>query len=219
MLLAIVPAYNEAKRIEDVIKKLQDHVDEVVVVDDCSSDSTVEVAQKAGATVVTHKINLGQGAALETGHAYARKVGAEYVLHFDGDGQFDVADISPALAMLKEQKLDVVLGSRFMQKKGNVPPMKRYVIHPLARVFNFLITGLWLTDAHNGFRILNKKALNAIHIQQNRMAHASEILALVKKNNLTVAEVPITVTYHEYGQRGSAAFVIVRDLILGKFVK
>jgi len=219
MFFAIIPAYNEEDRISGVIEGLRGHVDRVVVVDDASVDCTVQRAQKAGATVLRHKINRGQGAALQTGHAYARKHGAEHVIHFDGDGQFDVLDIGPALRRLKKSGVDVVLGSRFLDNRSNMPWFKKNILHPIGRVINKLFSGLHLSDVHNGFRVLNKKALEKIVITQDRMAHATEIPALIKKHNLSYIEFPVKVTYHEYGQRASGGVQVLKDLIFGKFVR
>jgi glycosyltransferase involved in cell wall biosynthesis len=131
MILAIVPAYNEADHIGSVVSDLQEVVDEVVVVNDCSVDDTVAIALEAGATVLSHNINRGAGAALETGHAYARAIGASYVVHFDGDGQFTATEIPLALAALKRANADVLFGSRFLHGNGkDLPWSKRYIIHP-----------------------------------------------------------------------------------------
>ncbi len=219
MLFAIVPAYNEEKRIGSVVKSLFDHVDKVIVVDDYSADNTSQKAHDAGAIVLRHKINLGQGAALETGHEYARRNNAEYVLHFDGDGQFDVADIAPALETLQKEQVDILFGSRFLDKRSNIPWFKRYIVLPLGRIVNQLFGSIPLRDSQNGFRILNKTALDRIRITQNRMAHATEIMGLVRKHDLNYIEFPVKVTYHEYGQGASGGFRIVKDLLLGKFVK
>lgn len=219
MFIAIVPAYNEEKRISSVIQSLLSHVDEVVVVDDCSSDETASLAKKTGATVLRHKINLGQGAALETGHAYARERGAQYVLHFDGDGQFSVKDIIPALEKLKQEQADVILGSRFLDNRSRVPWFKRAVLLPAGVCINKLCTGLKLSDAHNGFRILNANALDKIRITYDRMAHATEIISLIKKHNLKHIEFPVQVVYHAYGQGTIAGFRILKDLVFGVFVK
>lgn len=221
MFVAIVPAYNEEKRIGQVVRDLAVYVDEVVVVDDKSEDSTIIEAKNNGATVLRHKINLGQGAALETGHEYARRVGADYVIHFDGDGQFSAEDIKPALAKLQIDNVDIILGSRFLgnNKNKTIPWTKRYILSPVSRFIDRLFSGLKLTDAHNGFRILNKNALEKIKITQNGMAHASEIPNLIKKHNLKYSEIPITVYYHEYGQGLSGGFKIVRDLLIGRFIK
>lgn len=219
MLIAVVPAYNEEKNIGSVVRNLFEHVDNVVVVDDCSKDNTSEVAKEAGATVLSHKINRGQGAALQTGHDYALKVDADHVLHFDGDGQFDVYDIGPAMIKLKETDSDILFGSRFLDGRSNIPWFKKHVLLPLGRMMNKFFTQMHLTDAHNGFRILNRKALEKINITQDKMAHASEIPTLVKKYSLKYVEHPVKVTYHEYGQGVRGGFAIVRDLVMGRFVK
>lgn len=219
MFIAILPAYNEEKMIGSVVRSLFGYVDEIVVVDDGSRDSTAQLARDAGATVLVHKINRGQGAALETGHEYARRIGADYVIHFDADGQFHVEDILPALAHLQYNNAEVLFGSRFLGKNTEIPFFKKQVVLPIAKIINMLFTRAYLSDAHNGFRILSKKALQEISIEQDRMAHATEIPAQVKKKNLAFVEFPVQVSYHEYGQGSAAGFMIIRDLVIGKFVK
>lgn len=219
MFIAIVPSYNEEKRIGAVVQSLSSHVDEIIVVDDGSEDDTATVAKAHGATVLHHEINRGQGAALQTGHEYALAHGAEYVLHFDADGQFDVADILPALTKLTEEHADVILGSRFLEKFSTIPWFKRAILFPIGRTINRLWSGLHLTDVHNGFRILNRRALEAITITHDRMAHATEIPSVIKANNLRYLEYPVTVTYHEYGEGMRSGVKVVVDLLLGRFVK
>lgn len=219
MLLAVVPAYNEEKTIGSVIRSLFEHVDKVVVVDDGSTDDTLCEAQRANAVVLRHEINRGQGASLETGHEYARKIGVDYVLHFDADGQFDVSDIAPALKALQESGADILFGSRFLGKKSNIPFFKRWLVLPISKFLNFLISKLFLSDVHNGFRILTRRALDSIRITQDRMAHATEIVAQVKKNNLKYIEFPVTVRYSEYGQGVGGGLRVLRDLVMGKFIK
>jgi polyprenyl-phospho-N-acetylgalactosaminyl synthase len=219
MFIAIVPAYNEEKRIGSVVRSLFKHVDKVVVVDDCSSDKTKITAKEAGALVLSHSINRGQGASLETGQSYARQIGADYILHFDGDGQLDVNDINPALEKLKKEKADILFGSRFLNKNSNIPVAKKYFIHPLAKIFDRFFTGLRLTDAHNGFRILNNKALNKIQITQDRMAHASEIPRLTKKHNLNYTEFSVHVTYYEFGQNIGGGVNILKDIFTSLFIR
>ncbi len=219
MILAIVPAYNEEKRIGAVIERLLQHCDQVVVIDDGSHDNTSELARSAGATVLIHEINRGQGAAFETGHEYARRVGATHVVHFDGDGQFHVEDIAPALAKLTDANADILFGSRFLGAPSWIPPFKRYLLLPLGRMVDRFFGGLRLTDSHNGFRILSQKALEVLRITQDRMAHASEIPALVKQHRLRYVEFPVRVTYHEYGQRASGGLLVLKDLALGRFLK
>ncbi|MFA6427514.1 MAG: glycosyltransferase family 2 protein [Candidatus Magasanikbacteria bacterium] len=219
MFIAIVPAYNEEKIIGPVVRDLLAHVDKVVVVDDGSSDATSEIAQHSGAFVLRHAINRGQGAALETGDEYARITEAHYVLHFDADGQFDVSDIKPALEQLKFAEADMLFGSRFLGKKSNMPLFKKIILLSVGRFVNKLFGGLQLSDVHNGFRILNKRALDCVGIRQDGMAHATEIISLVKKNKLKFIEFPVVVTYHEYGQGLRSGIGIIKDLLWKNFLK
>lgn len=221
-VLAIVPAYNEEKRIKDVVLSLMntDSVDTVLVVDDASQDNTAFYARKAGAVVIVHIENLGQGAALETGHEYARRNDYDLVVHFDGDGQFDTQDIAPAIETLEDHRADLLCGSRFLLAKqtASLPLFKRKVILPLARVLiDRLFFSIRLTDSHNGFRVLTKHALYNISITQNRMAHATQIPAQATKRKLKIVEFPVTVTYHEFGQGVGGGFRIIKELFMGIF--
>lgn len=228
MVFIILPAHNEEKNIGRVIRGLvyntdyadvgEDYADmKIVVIDDGSMDKTGEIARQEGATVIRHEINRGQGAALQTGDEYALAQGAETIVHFDADGQFNPADIVPALKLIQEGKADVVFGSRFLDGRTKMPRIKRRIILPISRWINFVFTGVWLTDAHNGFRVLNRAAAEKINITQDRMAHNSEIVAQIKKNNFRFVEIPVEVVYHEYGQGVSGGVRILIDLLLGKF--
>lgn len=220
MVFVIVPAYNEEKNIGRVVRGLfQYGYDKVLVVDDGSNDNTGLAAQEAGAAVLRHPINRGQGAALQTGNEYALSREADIIVHFDGDGQFDPADIESAIKCLKEKQLDVVLGSRFLDRRSRVPFFKKFIVLPIGRLINFLLTGLWLSDVHNGFRILSRRALEQIKIKQDRMAHNSEIIAQIKQNNLKFTEHPVVVYYYEYGQGIAGGFKILRDWIFARFIK
>ncbi len=219
MFIAIVPAYNEAKHIKRVIKELLPFVSEVVVVDDCSTDDTATRARACGATVLQHRVNRGQGAALETGHAYARAKAAQLVLHFDADGQFDSADILPAKQHLEEQGADILFGSRFLDTRSSIPWIKKWILLPLGKLFNRFHGAAALSDAHNGFRLLTAKALADIVITQDRMAHASEIPLLASQAGLKIVEFPVKVTYHEYGQTATQGITIVKDMLIGRFIR
>lgn len=218
MLLAIVPAHNEAQTIGSVVRSLFEHVERVVVVDDGSVDGTEEAAHAAGAIVLRHALNRGQGAALETGHEYAREIGAEYVLHFDADGQFDAADIPGALAHMRERGADILFGSRFLGARSNVPASKRLFLLPFARLVDRLMGAPRLSDAHNGFRILNARALAKMRITQDRMAHATEIPVLAREYGLRIAEYPVRVRYRGYGQNARGGLGILKDLFFGRFL-
>lgn len=219
MVYIIVPAYNEEKNIGRVVRGLFEHGwRDVVVVDDGSTDATAAAARAAGAMVVSHPVNRGQGAALQTGDEYALARSASYTVHFDGDGQFNPGDIAPALRMAEEENLDVVLGSRFLDRRSRVPRLKRCVILPVSRWINFVFTGLWLTDAHNGFRVLSARALERIVITEDHMAHNTEITAAIKKYGLRFREFPVEVTYRTMGQGVLGGLKIVFDLVMHKFI-
>lgn len=217
MLAVILPAYNEEKKIGRVLRDLFERgYTNIIVVDDGSKDNTGKIALEEGAVVITHPLNRGQGAALQTGNDYALLTGIRTVVHFDADGQFDADDISHSLSIFKEGGYDAVLGSRFMDRRSSVPFSKKIIIFPIARFINFLLTGVWLTDAHNGFRILSSSALKKIRIRQDGMAHNTEIVRLLKKNNLKFCECPVKVTYDEYGQNLFGGIKILSDIIKSK---
>lgn len=221
----VIPAYNEEKNIAEVVKKVKPLVDEIVVVDDGSGDQTVRAAREQGVVVLKHLINRGQGAALETGNQYALKQKAEIIVHFDADGQFLAEEIKDIVRPIKEGEAEVVFGSRFLGKKSEIPWFKEKIIIPLAGLVNRLLINVSLSDPQSGFRALSKKAAGKIRIENDGMAHCSEILYKVFKNNFKVKEVPITVVYRGFGQgllagkgRGSGGFKIVRDLLMAKLM-
>ncbi len=215
----IVPAFNEAGKIGRVVRGLFEHgFDRVVVVDDGSSDDTAAVAKEAGAAVLIHRVNRGQGAALQTGNVYALRQGAEAVVHFDGDDQFSPEDVLGAVEFMRLKKIDMVLGSRFLDDRSRVPFLKRWLLLPLGRMVNRVLTGVALSDAHNGFRVLSRRALSTMELSHDRMAHASEYVAEIKKKKLLFAEYPVRVTYHEYGQGFQGGLVAVFEFIFGQWL-
>ncbi|MFT4311122.1 MAG: glycosyltransferase family 2 protein [Candidatus Woesearchaeota archaeon] len=213
----LIPAYNEEKSIGRVIEDLKkEGYKDVLVVDDGSKDDTSKIAKSKGAVVLRHLINRGQGAALQTGMSYLKDK-ADVVVHFDADGQHDARQIKRFLAKIK--KFDVVLGSRFLDDTTKLPFSKR-VMFKGALFVSFFMSGLWLSDTHNGFRALNKKALNKIYLKQDDMAHATEILEQIKINKLKYAEVPVTITYSNYSMnKGQSVFNSVKILFKNFYFK
>jgi len=213
----VVPAFNEAAVIHGVLRSVLAHFSSVVVVDDCSKDTTGQVSRAAGAVVLRHPINLGQGAALQTGIDYALAQGADAVVTFDADGQHDPADAVAMVTLLREARCDVVLGSRFRGATVNMPRRKRLLLK-LAIAYTRLTTGLDLSDTHNGLRVFSAQAAGRIRITQDRMAHASEILAQVARQHLSYREAPCTVSYTSHskakGQRLTGSVTILRDLMI-----
>jgi glycosyltransferase involved in cell wall biosynthesis len=217
--ICVIPAYNEAKHIAEVVKRVRPFVDEIIVVDDCSKDETANLARLAGAHVLLHPINRGQGAALQTGDDYALKNGADIIIHFDADNQFQAEEIPSLTQPIEKGEAEAVLGSRFLSKKSELPPFKKNIIMPLARLFNRLFFNIRLTDPQSGFRALSSKAAKQIIITNDGMAHCSEILHQLFKNKIKTIEIPITVIYHEYGQKFSGGFRIIKDIMIKGIIK
>jgi len=217
-VIVVIPAYNEEKTIVELINKVKPLVDEIIVVDDGSKDQTAHLAEKQKVIVLRHLINRGQGAALQTGNQYALKRGGEIIVHFDADGQFLAEEIKDIVQPLKKGEADVVFGSRFLEKKSEIPWLKKQIIIPLAHLVNKLMIGFSLTDPQSGFRALSRKAVEIIQIENDGMAHCSEILYKVFKNNFKIKEVPITVIYHNFGQRFGGGIKIIKDLFLAKLM-
>ena len=214
----VVAAMNEASVIGSVVANVVPH-GQVVVVDDGSHDDTAEAANAAGAHVLRHLLNRGQGAALQTGLAYALKSGARHIVTFDADGQHRVEDALAMVERVKARGLDAVLGSRFLGSTVGMSWRKGLVLKA-AVIFTRLTTGLALTDTHNGLRVFSRKGAQAIDIRQDRMAHASEILSQIAHKKLSFEEAPVTIVYTDYsiakGQRLSNAVRIVEDLVMGR---
>lgn len=221
-LWIVIPAYNEGEVLRNVVAGVTASYKNVVVVDDCSTDNTSAAACAGGAIVLRHPINLGQGAALETGIRYALLQEAKIIVTFDADGQHRVEDIAVLSKRLAETGADIVIGSRFLGQATGIPWLRRIVLR-LAVIFTRITSGVSLTDAHNGFRLFTRYAAEKIHIGQNRMAHASEIIDKIGALGLSVAEAPVTILYTEYslrkGQKLSNAINILSELFIARLNK
>ncbi|NCB47809.1 glycosyltransferase family 2 protein [bacterium] len=218
-ITCVIPAYNEAANISRVINKVKPFVSEIIVIDDASQDDTSQVAQKEEVVVLRHIVNRGQGAALRTGTNLALARGADIIVHFDADDQFQATDIPKMIAPIISKEADAVLGSRFLTKDTKLPKMKRYFIMPLARLINRWFFNIRLTDPQSGFRALSRKSAEKLTIDNDGMAHCSEILYKLFQNQNRLQEVPITVVYHEYGQKFSGGLKIIKDLLIQKLIK
>lgn len=196
----VVPLFNEAAVIADVVTQARQTFGKIVCVDDGSTDGSAALADAAGAVVVRHPINLGQGAALQTGFDYVRQDPAmRYAVTFDSDGQHQVSDAVAMVELLRRGEVDVVFGSRFLDARTQPGRLKKVVLRVATGMSN-LTTGARLTDAHNGLRALNRAALEAVQIRQNRMAHASEIVSRVADAGLRYTESPVHVLYTDYSK-------------------
>jgi glycosyltransferase involved in cell wall biosynthesis len=189
-----------------------------VCIDDGSSDGSAQAAQSAGAVVVRHPVNLGQGAALQTGFEYALSVPSmRWVVTFDADGQHQVSDVLEMLELARTDGLDVVFGSRFLDDRTEAGFLKGLVLKAAVGYTN-LTTGTRLTDAHNGLRVMSRDVVSQLDITQNRMAHASELVHQVGKLGIRYGESPVHILYTDYsrskGQSLWNAVNILADLIL-----
>lgn len=216
---AIIPLYNEAQVIGDVVRDLRTRIPNVLCIDDGSVDASVEEARKAGAHVAVHPINLGQGAALQTGFSWVlANTDARYVVTFDADGQHQSQDAAHMVDVAREENLGFVLGSRFIDGMTlEMSAAKRVVLH-LAAAFSRMRSKMSLTDAHNGLRVIRRDALDKVFLSQNRMAHASQIIEQLGQTGLAWREVGVHIRYTDYsrakGQSMLNAINILVELML-----
>lgn len=219
-MFIIIAAYNEQEVIEQVAGEVRTHWPNVVVVDDGSTDATFEAAQRSATHVLRHVINRGQGAALQTGIEYALRRGAQYIVTFDADGQHRPEDISAMISPIAEGRCAITLGSRFLSRRAVNLPWARRVLLRLAVAFTRLVNRMPVTDAHNGLRCFSRRAAQQITITADRMAHASELIDLIRRTHLPVEEVPVEIRYTEYslakGQSSAAALRIVFHYLMSR---
>jgi glycosyltransferase involved in cell wall biosynthesis len=222
-IFIVVPAYNEARAIGTVVTNLMSAGwRNVLVIDDGSSDETRAAARAAGALVLTHVINRGQGAALQTGISYALQRGAEVIVTFDSDGQHRVEDLEGLIAPILDQTADVTLGSRFLGSTEKIPRSRKLLLRA-AVWFTRFTSGLRVTDAHNGLRAFSRNAAARIHIDLDRMAHASELIDQVARGRMRFVEVPVHIRYSDYsrrkGQSSLGAFRVLFDYIWSRWTR
>lgn len=212
----VIPVYNEQQVIAEVAEHVLRTFPNVVCVDDGSRDGSAEQIVRTGAHLVRHPINMGQGAALQTGLSYARtRRGARYFITFDADGQHRVEDALALLEVARSGAADVVLGTRFGPDAGRIPLLKRLVLRTVVAL-SPTARKLKLTDAHNGLRVLTRPVADDLRITLNGMAHASEIVSYLARSSWRVREVPVTIIYSTYSQAKGQSLVngvnIVFDL-------
>ena len=217
----VIPAFNEAAVIGEVIADVRSVFDHVVCVDDGSTDGTGETARRAGAHLVRHPINLGQGAAIQTGVEYARKQpGARVFATFDADGQHRVKDVAAMIDRLCAGHVDVVIGTRFSKDQGGSRPpfLKRIVLQTATRLSP---SGrrLGLTDTNNGLRVFNKKVADGLDIRMSGMSHANEFVMLIAENHWRVVEQPVEVLYTEYSKSKGQPLLNGVNIIFDGFLR
>jgi glycosyltransferase involved in cell wall biosynthesis len=201
----VVPVYNEGQVIADVVRHAQQTFPNIVCVDDGSADDSAARVRTTGAHLVRHPVNLGQGAAIQTGVEYARaQPGAEYFVTFDADGQHQVEDVVRMVERLRSEevggeRVDIVVGTRFKTgaDTSHIPWIKRLVLKTVV-MLSPRTRRLGLSDAHNGLRAFNRTVAEQMSIKLNGMGHASEIVEMIDRWKWRVAEEPVTILYTEY---------------------
>ena len=191
-----IPAFNEEKNIAKIIMNLKKITDSIIVCDDGSSDMTSEISSELGATVVKHKKNLGYGAAIKTIFEKSKDLQSDILVTFDADGQHRIEDIQIVTEPIIKEKVDVVIGSRFLDMKSeDMPNYRKVGIKLITKVTNLSIKEK-LTDSQSGFRAYSKRALEKISLTDEGMGISTEILIKASKLDLGIAEVPIVVNYN-----------------------
>ena len=217
----VIPTYNEVQMLPATLESLLAYDYTIVVVDDGSKDHTWDILSAHPVIGLRHPINLGQGAALQTGVTYSLEQGAKIIVHFDADGQHRAEYIQSLVAPVENGEADVALGSRFLRKADAqaVPPLRRVLLRGAVLV-NGLLTGVWLSDAHNGMRAFSAAAARQIKLRENGYAHATEIIAEIGRLKLRCVERPTHVTYSSYarlkGQSPWNSINVLIDLLLRK---
>ena len=189
-----IPAYNEEKNIAKIITKLKKITDSIIVCDDGSSDMTSEIAKNLGVIVISHKKNMGYGAAIRTIFEKSAEIGSDILVTFDADGQHRVEDVSRVLRPLENSEADIVIGSRFLGKQSNVPNYRKLGIKVITQVTNSSLKTK-LTDSQSGFRAYSKQVLSKISLSEIGMGISTEILIKASSGGLRITEVPITILY------------------------
>lgn len=216
----VMPLYQEATVVADVVTELRATFPHVLCIDDGSSDGCGDLALAAGAVVATHPINLGQGAALQTGFDWVlRDTDARWVLTFDADGQHAVDDAVAMVDLARAEDLAIVFGSRFLDGDTRGPSGARRLVLRLAAAATRWRTGLHLTDAHNGLRLIRRDALAWVDLDRNRMAHATQIVHQLAATGLPWREMPVHIRYTEYSRAKGQSLLnsvnILVELVMG----
>jgi len=219
----VIAAYCEQTMVARVVEEVRERFPNVVVVDDGSPDATAQRARDAGAQVLRHVINRGQGAALQTGIAWALERGAEIVVTFDADGQHEAGDLPRLVAPICAGDVDVVLGSRFLTgRPADIPTVRRLILSA-GVLFTRLTSGLRLSDTHNGLRAFSRAAARQLDLRLDRMAHASELIDQVRRSGLPFAEVAVRIRYSDYsrakGQSSGNAIRIALDYLVDRVLR
>ena len=216
-IYVIVPAFNEQNVIKDIINNLLKNFSNVIVINDGSNDKTLEIINDLDIKILNHEINLGVGAAVQTGFDYVSNIpGAKAVITFDADGQHLVDD---AVAMAKEILIcdeGIIFGTRFPKHSKNIPKVKRIVLKLIAKITD-LVTGVTLSDAHNGLKAYKVSTIKELELQFSSYSYESELITQVAKKKIDYKEMSTDIKYTSYsikkGQKLLNGLLIIEDLL------
>lgn len=195
----VIPAFNEAPRIRETLNEVNQHFSNIFVVDDGSTDETFFEAKKTLVEVTRHPINLGQGAAIQTGITKAlMNPDINFIVTFDADGQHSINSAIGIVREIKNSQVDIIIGSRFLEETSTNMPSQKKIILKLGIIFTRLDSGLRVTDTHNGLRVMNRKFAQSLNIRHPGMAHASEIVKHIKISQAKWKEFPAQIIYTNY---------------------
>ncbi|MGB7448314.1 MAG: glycosyltransferase family 2 protein [Ornithinimicrobium sp.] len=217
--VVVIPVFNEAAVIAQVVSAARSAFGCIVCVDDASADDSAAVALAAGATVLRHPFNLGQGAALQTGIRYALEAtDSAYLVTFDADGQHQVADALAMTHHAHRRGLAVVFGSRFLDDRTHPGRLRRMLLKSAVWLTNQQ-TGMRLSDAHNGLRVIRRDAAARLDLRQNRMAHATEIVLQLGRTRLPWGEYPVHVLYTDYSRAKGQSLMNAVNVLMDSILK
>lgn len=195
----VIPVYNEAQIIGEVLRETQAKTDYVtIVIDDGSSDDSFIQAAIHGALTLKHRLNRGKGAAVKTGVMAANLLGADIVVTMDGDGQHAPEDIEALISPILENEADVVLGSRALNRAEM--PMMKVIANSVGNFFTWLFYGIWVSDSQSGFRAYSKYAALIIDTKADKYEYDSKVIREIRANRLRFTEVPVQTRYTEYSK-------------------
>ena len=189
-----IPAYNEEKNIAKIIVKLKKMVDQILVCDDGSTDSTCAIAESLGVTVIKHPENSGYGMAIRSIFLKAREINADLLVTIDADGQHKIEDINKIIKPIADGRADISIGSRFLKEDNNTPSYRKLGVKVITKVTNSSLTEK-VTDAQSGFRAYNNKVLQSLTPSDSGMGISTEILIKSSKLGFKIAEVPTEIQY------------------------
>lgn len=197
-ILIIVPVFNEASVIENVLIDIKKQgYSNICMVNDGSTDNTKEIAEKHKVRILTHPINRGAGAAVQTGITYAKNENIQYAILMDGDGQHQPEDIENLVRCMQESGADIVIGNRFENSENDIP-QRRIAYNRIANIFTNLICKKNYVDTQSGFRLLNRNAIEKLKLRNRDFGFCSEMIIEAEKLDLRIEETPIRVLYTKY---------------------